>query len=164
MRTLRAALLAAATILVITACESQKTSTSASDSGVIAARDKLVAEIQQCTQKHGYNPQATGMPENALAPNELPWRQCAYDAARSYGQAHPQVQSLYEQLIAEDIQMTTALQQGQMTRTQRRARVEELIAQIEQAEEARIQAATAEQERQEQQLKNVVNNARGFAY
>lgn len=164
MRTLRATLLAAATILVLTSCESQNTPTSTADSGVVAARDRLIADLQQCTQKHGYNPQATGMPENALAPNELPWRQCAYDAARSYGQAHPEVQSLYEQLIAEDIQMTTALQQGQMTRTQRRARVEELIGQIEQAEEARIKATAAEQERQEQQLKNVVNNARGFAY
>jgi hypothetical protein len=157
-------LLAAATLLVLTSCESQNTAPTAANSGVVAARDKLVADLKQCTQKHGYNPQATGMPENALAPNELPWRQCAYDAVRSYEQGHPAVSSLYDQLIAEDIQMTTAVQQGSMTRSQRRARIEELVAQIKEAEDAQISQATAEQARQQEQLRNIVDGARGFSY
>jgi len=33
--------------------------------------------------------QAVGVAENALAPNELPWRQCGYDAVRTYAEGHP---------------------------------------------------------------------------
>ena len=62
------------------------------------------------------------------------------------------------------MQMTTAIQQGTMTRTQRRARIQDLIAQIKAAEEQEIQAAGVEQERQTEQLQNVVENMRGFAH
>jgi hypothetical protein len=149
-------------ILVVTACESQSTTTAASSGDVIAARDALVADLKQCTLKHGYDPNAAGLPETALAPNELPWRQCAYDAAHRYGQAHPAVSDRYEQLISEDLQMTTAIQQGTMTRSQRRTRIQQLIEQVKAAEDAQIKAAASEQERQQQQLRNVVEGARGF--
>ena len=163
LKNLRSLTLATAMIALITACESQSTATSTSSDTVIAARDTFVADLKQCTLKHGYDPNAAGLPENALAPNELPWRQCAYDAAHKYGQAHPAVSDRYEQLISEDLQMTSAIQQGTMTRSQRRTRVEQLIEQIKAAEDAQIRAATSDQERQQQQLRNVVDGARGFA-
>jgi hypothetical protein len=162
-KNLRSLALVTAMIVVVTACESQSTATGASSADVLEARDAFVADLKQCTQKHGYDPNAAGLPENALAPNELPWRQCAYDAAHKYGQANPAVSDRYEQLITEDLQMTTAIQQGTMTRSQRRTRVEQLIEQIKAAEDAQIKAATSEQERQQQQLRNVVEGARGFA-
>lgn len=131
----------------------------------MAARDKLVADIGQCSQRYGYDPRsAAGIAENALAPQEVPWRQCAYDAVRAYEPANPSMTSRYEQLISEDIQMTTAIQQGSMTRSQRRSRIEALIAQIKSAEEAQVEATAAEQERQMQQIRNVVDNVRGFGY
>jgi hypothetical protein len=163
LKNLRSLTLATAMIALVTACESQSTATSTSSDTVIAARDTFVADLKQCTLKHGYDPNAAGLPENALAPNELPWRQCAYDAAHKYGQAHPAVSDRYEQLISEDLQMTSAIQQGTMTRSQRRTRVEQLIEQIKAAEDAQIRAATSDQERQQQQLRNVVDGARGFA-
>jgi hypothetical protein len=163
LKNLRSLTLATAMIALVTACESQSTATSTSSDTVIAARDTFVADLKQCTLKHGYDPNAAGLPENALAPNELPWRQCAYDAAHKYGQAHPAVSDRYEQLITEDLQMTSAIQQGTMTRSQRRTRVEQLIEQIKAAEDAQIRAATSDQERQQQQLRNVVDGARGFA-
>ena len=162
-KNLRSLALATAMILVVTACESQSTTAGASSADVIAARDALIADLKQCTLKHGYDPFAAGLPETALAPNELPWRQCAYDAAHRYGQAHPAVSARYEQLISEDLQMTTAIQQGTLTRSQRRIRVEQLIEQIKAAEDAQIKTAAAEQERQQEQLRNVVDGARGFA-
>jgi hypothetical protein len=162
-KNLRSLLLATGIIAIVAACESQSTATGASSSDVIAARDTFVADLQQCSTTHGYDPNAAGLPENALAPNELQWRQCAYDAARKYGQTHTEVSGLYDQLIAEDIQMTTAIQQGTMTRSQRRTRIEQLIEQIKAAEDAQIKAATSEQARQQEQLRNVVNGARGFA-
>lgn len=161
---LRSAILAAAMVAIVAGYGSQSMAMGSSSTGVVEARDQLIAELQQCTQKHGYDPKAAGLPENALAPTELAWRQCAYDAARKYGEAHPAVSSLYNQLISEDIEMTTAIQQGAMTRSQRRTRVEELIGQIKTAEEAQIKAAASEQERQHEQLKNVVEGARGFGY
>ena len=157
----------AASIIVmaaISACADQPSGPAAQD-GLIAARDRLVADLQQCTQAHGYDPHdAASLPETALAPNELPWRQCAYDAVRAYAQSHPSLRGMYEQLIAEDIAMTTAIQQGTMTRTQRRQRIDALVAQIKAAEEEQIAAAASEQARQNEQLRNVVDNFRGFSY
>ena len=162
-KNMRGLALVAAMVLTITACESQSTATGASSDSIATARDSFIADLKQCSQTHGFDPSAAGLPENALAPNELQWRQCAYDSARRYGQTHQAVSSLYDQLIAEDIQMTTAIQQGTMTRSQRRTRVEQLLEQIKAAEEAQIKSATADQARQQEQLRNVVNGARGFA-
>jgi hypothetical protein len=149
----------------VSACGGQSNQSASSAGSPIEGRDRLVADLRQCTQVHGYDPQDTvGIAETALAPNELPWRQCAYDAVRAYEGSHPAMRGRYEQLIAEDIQMTTAIQQGAMTRSQRRARIEELLAQIKAAEEAQIEAAASEQARQNDQLRNVVDNFRGFSY
>jgi polyhydroxyalkanoate synthesis regulator phasin len=71
---------------------------------------------------------------------------------------------MYDQLIAEDLAMTTAIQRGTMTRSQRRARIEDLMAQIKAGEEEQIEAAASEQTRQNDQLRNVVDNFRGFSY
>jgi len=162
-KNLRGLALAAVMIVAVAACESQSTATGASSDSIATARDAFIADLKQCSQTHGFDPNTAGLPENALAPNELPWRQCAYDAARKYGQTHQGVSSLYDQLIAEDIQMTTAIQQGTMTRSQRRTRVEQLLEQIKTAEEAQIKSTTADQARQQEQLRNVVEGARGFA-
>jgi hypothetical protein len=153
-----------AAIAAISACADTSSGPAAGD-GLIAARDRLVADLRQCTQTHGYDPQDTaGVAETALAANELPWRQCAYDAVRAYGQSHPSLRGMYEQLIAEDIAMTTAIQQGTMTRAQRRERIDALVGQIKAAEEEQIAAAASEQVRQNEQLRNVVDNFRGFSY
>ena len=171
-KNLRSLALTAALIVIVSACESQPTATGASPETVAEVRGAFVADLQQCTRTHGYDPNAVGLPENALAPNELPWRQCAYDAARKYGKTNQAVSRLYDQLIAEDIEMTTALQQGTMTRTQRRSRVEQLLEQIKAAEEAqKIKAAsygkdateTADEAQQRYELRNVVEGARGFS-
>jgi hypothetical protein len=103
------------------------------------------------------------MPERGLAPNELQWRQCAYDAVRDYEQANPTMAAQYQQLVAEDISMTTAMQDGSMTRTQRKARLEELLEQIRVGEEKQIQADAAAQEEQSQQVRDLVEGFRGFA-
>ena len=152
-------------LAALVACSSQAPRSYAAESPLIGARDKLVADLQQCTKAHGYDPAKTaGVAENALAPQELPWRQCAYDAVRAYQQSNPPLRGRYEQLIAEDISMTTAIQQGTMTRSQRRARIESLVAQIKAAEQEEVNAATAQQSRQNDQLRNIVQGVRGFGY
>jgi hypothetical protein len=162
LRTLSAAV---GILAALAACFSQAPRSNAAESPLIGARDKLVADLRQCTQAHGYDPaNAAGVAEHALAPQELPWRQCAYDAVRVYEQSNPPLRGMYEQLIAEDISMTTAIQQGTMTRSQRRARIESLVAQIKTAEQEEVNAATVEQSRQNEQLRNVVEGVRGFGF
>ena len=131
-----------------------------------------MADLQQCTGRYGYDPNQTAeLAENALAPNELPWRQCAYEAVRAYAEAHPSVGDLYTQLINEDITMTTAIQQGTLTRSERRARIEALLIQIRAAEDSQIEAADnqgrggqdpswSHQERD--RVSSVVEGVRGF--
>ena len=165
--TVGSAIVAAFIAAWIGGCSSQGTATSSNTaaSGLIAARDRLVTDLHQCTQQYGYDPKlAQGIAESALAPHELQWRQCAYDATRVYEQANPAMKNQYEQLIAEDIEMTTAIQQGTMTRSQRRTRIEALIGQIKSAEEAQAKATATEQDRQMEQVRSVVENARGFGY
>jgi hypothetical protein len=152
--------------LLIAACSSSQTSSKSSSAAapLMQARAKLVADVRACSGMYAYDPNSTaGIAENALAPQELQWRQCAYDAVRTYEHANPALTSRYDQLITEDMQMTTAVQQGTMTRTHRRARIQELVAEIKAAEEQQVQSAGAEQELQAEQVRNVVDSMRGFA-
>ena len=144
--------------------ESETAATTPVDSPVFAARSQLSSDLKKCTATYGYDPyKTTGMPERGLAPDELQWRQCAYDAVHVYEQTNPAMAAQYQQLVAEDISMTTAMQQGTMTRTQRRARLEELLEQIRAGEEKQIQADAAAQEEQSQQVRDLVEGFRGFA-
>jgi hypothetical protein len=162
MPRLSGVLLIACAIAGVAACSSGS-STSQSQSPLSAARQQLVADLGQCTNTFGYDPKnVAGVAENQLAPNELQWRQCAYDAVRTYGGSHPSLTGRYEQLINEDITMTNAIQAGTMTRSQRRQRIEELIAQIKEAEEAQAQAAATEQAEEMDRVRQVVDGMRGF--
>lgn len=158
---------------ILIACISTPTGALAASPSLLSSlHQQLVAALKECTGKYGYDPsQTAGVAENALAPNELPWRQCAYDAVRAYAQEHPSLSDLYTQLINEDITMTTAIQQGTLTRSERRARIETLLTQIRAAEDFQIEAADnqgqggqnpnwSSQERN--QLSNVVEGVRGF--
>jgi len=154
-----ATLLSSWLLLILAGCT---TGTNAPpESPVIAARQQLLADIGTCNKTYGYDPNATtGIAENQLAPHELQWRQCAYDAAGKYERAVPPLAAKYQQLVNEDITMTNAIQSGAMTRTQRRARIEELIAQIKSAEEGLIQASAEEQQKQVDQVRQVVEQIR----
>lgn len=147
-------------VMAIAACSTEKAQT---QSAAMPARDQLVADLEACTKTHGYDPQkATGLGEHELGPNEMQWRQCGYDAVRGYAQTHPDLAGQYEQLINEDITMTNAVQSGTMTRDQRRQRLEELIAQIEEAEKKHAMASAAQAEEETKKVKQVVNGVRGF--
>jgi hypothetical protein len=155
-------------LAVLAACQTageQSKAPSASPAPLVQARDRLIADVRTCTDRHGYAPENLGgVGEHELAPGELQWRQCSYDAARRYVAQNPALRGLYEQLIAEDIQMTSMIQQRAMTRTERRARNEQLLAQIRSAEQAQVQQAAAEQQRQTEEVRNVVDGLRGLGH
>ena len=172
MRSMRRVVLAGTAGFVMACTSTPRDALAASPSSLSLLHQQLVAALKECTGRYGYDPdQTAGVAENALAPNELPWRQCAYEAVRAYAQEHPSLGGLYTQLINEDITMTTAIQQGTLTRSERRARLEALLTQIRVAEDSQIEAADnqgqggqnpswSHQERD--QLRNVVEGVRGF--
>jgi hypothetical protein len=155
----------ASVVVWVAACAAPGEPTEGGEQQVVDARNMLTADVRACSTEHGFDPAtATGLGERELAPQEVKWRQCAYDAARRYIDRNPPMRGLMEQLIAEDIQMTAAIQQGTLTRGERRSRVEQLLGQIRDAERKQMLAASAEQERHAEEVSNVVEGIRGFAY
>ena len=131
---------------------------------ITQARAKLDSDIAACTAAHGYNPMATtGLPENALVPGELEWRQCAYNAARNYARINTAMRLNYELLIHDDRAMTEQLQAGTMTRSARRAAIEARLADIREQEAAQLQAAQGAAEADQRQMQNTVETMRSFA-
>jgi hypothetical protein len=152
-------------VALVAACATPQTPTPGGEQQVVEARNMLAADVRDCSAKYGFDPATvTGLSEKELAPEELEWRQCAYDAGRRYIDRNPAMRGAMEQLIAEDIQMTTAIQQGTLTRSERRSRVQELLAQLRAAEQNQMRSMTAAQERQAQEMSNVVEGLRGFSY
>jgi hypothetical protein len=149
----------------VAACATdEKAPSSPEVASLTAARAKLTSDLEACTAAHGYDPQAvSGVAENALAPGELDWRECAYNAARTYARANPPMRLDYELLIHEDRSMTEQIQQGTMTRSERRAKIDARIAEIKAEEERQLEAAEAAAEADQAQLRNTVDSLRGFA-
>jgi hypothetical protein len=173
-RSYLAAACAAFLALALASCASDSPSGSSAGSTAAAApevqritqaRAKLNSDIAACTAQHGYDPfkTTTGLPENALVPGELEWRECAYEAARNYARINSGMRLQYELLIHDDRAMTEQIQAGTMTRTQRRAAVEARLADIRAQESAQLQAAQGAAEADQQQMRNTVETMRGFA-
>ena len=63
-----------------------------SENALVQARARLSSEVALCSQKYNYDPNTiVGKPQMALAPNELSWRQCAYEAVRDNQKANPEL-------------------------------------------------------------------------
>lgn len=134
-----------------------------STSPILQARQQLNADLRGCGQRYGYDPtRATDVAPNALAPNELQWRQCAYEALGRYANANPAMASAYRSLVASDMEMTSAIQQGTMTRSQRKTRIEQAVAQIKAAEDKMIMAAEMEQRQHTQEFNNTISAIRAL--
>jgi hypothetical protein len=132
-------------------------------SGGSQLRAQLDADMHTCTRQYGYDPATvSGIADDALAPNELEWRQCMYQALTANAKQHPERAQSYQSLIDSDIAMTAAVKQGTMTRSQRRARIEQLIADMH-AREVQVSAASAaERQRQTQEFQNNISAIRAM--
>ncbi len=128
---------------------------------LLGARQALDTALHQCTTTYGYSPQqAANIPEHALAPNELAWNQCAYNAVGTYEKANPQLAPMYEKLVTSYQQMTNQITQGTLTRSERKAQTQQQLQAIQQAEHAEIAAANLQQAQQNQQQQNVIDTIR----
>jgi len=161
---LRQFALCLASALIAGCADTQGTRESADADPVLTARTQLIGSLDTCNEAYGYNPSsAAAVAENELAFGELAWRQCAYGALRAYNNPDPEVRRQIEALIVEDIAMTAAVQQGTMTRSQRKARNLTQIEAIKALEEGQARAATTAQAQHDAQVRQVVNGLRGFA-
>ena len=161
----------AALLLALAACTSGGSGSRSSGAGDTAAakadtlvdgREKLVAALKDCSGRYDYDPEAAGLPENALAPNELEWRDCAYAAAREYTRVNTALAVDFTTLIDEDQRLTQAVAGGQMTRTERRQLLQPMIEGIRQKEEEQIQSLESDQARNLDLTRQVTEGLRGL--
>ncbi len=86
------------------------------------------AHLAECTEKYAYDPnEAEGLGEYDLAPQELGWRRCAYQGVREIMIPNTRIPDAYRQLIDEDRAMTEKIQRREMTRSERRARLDQIL-------------------------------------
>lgn len=120
-------------------------SSASADTG--AALGKLA---DQCTATHGYDPRKPGdVEEDELAPNERAWRACMYAGIDSDIAKHSATPEEWRALIDADRDMTDAIAAGDMSRSQRAARLQMLIANI------RLAELTATERRVQQTQRNL---------
>jgi hypothetical protein len=122
--------------------------------GYMAAEFKqLNAAIKLCTSKHGYDPASSQrLPRYHVSSNELKARACIYDAVQRIMVPASKNAALYTNLIAQDRALTKAVMQRRLTRSQRRARIQKLVAGIRDAESQIGAASEAAKRARNQEL------------
>jgi len=110
------------------------------------ARRQLDEHMAECTKRYGYDPEAaTNLGPDVLGRGEREWRGCVYEGIETYLIPRTRSPELYRRAIAEDREMTEAVANGAITREQRQTRVQQILKEIEQVEEAnreKLQAQT----------------------
>ncbi len=100
---------------------------------------RLESYLSQCTQTFGLDPRKeSGLSENKLAPNERDWLDCAYKGIERIMIPNSDFPGMYRDFIVEAKSLVDLMERGEVTRTQRRNRLQTLIAQIENAEIVRM--------------------------
>ncbi len=131
-------------------------------------RAQVQAHFASCTEVNGFDPKASDLGEQGLAPGERAWRDCAYEGVTRIMIPRTQFPELYQQLIAEDQAMTGLIDNGEMTRSERMKRIQELVGQIENAEIVRAirsspSMSELEQQRKAAEVREMVGALRGIA-
>ena len=92
---------------------------------------KLLAHFAGCSSVHGYDPRyLQDLPENRLGKGELAWRACAYQGVEEIMIPASSVPGMFRQLIQEDKTMTAKIGRGELKRSERKARVTAVLADI----------------------------------
>ena len=100
---------------------------------------QLESYLSQCTQTFGLDPRKeSGLSENELAPNERDWLDCAYKGIEKIMIPNSDFPGMYRDFIAEAQSLVDLMERGEVTRTQRRNRLQIRIAQIQNAEIVRM--------------------------
>jgi hypothetical protein len=104
---------------------------------IVRARGQLDDHMAECTKRYGYDPEAgSKLASNVLGPGEREWRGCVYQGIEKYLIPRTLSPDIYRRAIAEDRKMTEALANGELTRAQRQARVQQILEEIDRIEKA----------------------------
>ena len=130
---------------MLVGCASQPTK---SDTKVVDIYPNFKRHMDGCSEKYGFDPTKTeAVGEDELAPSEAAWRECVYLGVEQYILPNTPVPTAYFRIVEEDRVMTDQISRGELSRAERRARLEELIDQAVSAErhtmDAQLQQAMA---------------------
>jgi hypothetical protein len=136
-KSLQAATATIVWLLVIVACGASSGSKDiAGTREIVRARGQLDDHMAECTKRYGYDPEAgSKLASNVLGPGEREWRGCVYQGIEKYLIPKTLSPDVYGRAVAEDRKMTEAVANGEMTRAQRQARVQQLLEEINRIEE-----------------------------
>ena len=155
--------LALAGALSVGACAAPESKPARAVPLVMGARANLLLAVQRCSDEHGYDPAAVEVGENALAPGEAGWRECAYAALRVHALSNPELKESYERLIAEDERMTAAVAAGTMTRSERQSHIDVLVRELRAAENSQARrGATDLRNLQVERLRGTIDGLQEF--
>ena len=135
---LQAAIATVVLAVVTAACGAPSASRdSAGTREIVKARGQLDDHMAECTKRYGYDPEAASkLGSNVLGSGEREWRGCVYQGIEKYLMPGTLSPDVYRRAIAEDRKMTEAVANGEMTRAQRQARVQQMLEEIDRIEEA----------------------------
>ena len=128
--------------------------------------ERIEQHLAECSTAAGFDPRsAPNLSETSLVAGEAEWLNCAYSGVESIMIPNTDFPNLYRQLIAESKSLSSLMDKGEVTRTQRRNRMDALIAEIESKEIERMVQGQAEmtEERKKQeteQVRQMIDNAR----
>ncbi len=98
---------------------------------------RLLTHFSGCSSEHGYDPRSQAeLPQNRLGKGELKWRACAYQGVENIMIPNAAAPGLFRQLIREDKAMTAKIASGEMTRSERKARVTAVLDDLRRREDA----------------------------
>lgn len=135
---MRVAIATVVSAVVIVACGPASTSRdTAGTREIVTARRQLDDHMAECTKRYGYDPNAgSKLGPNVLGPGEREWRGCVYQGIEKYLIPRTLSPDVYRRAIADDRKLTEAIANGEMTRAQRQARVQQMLEEIDRVEEA----------------------------
>ena len=135
---LQAAIATVAFAIVTAACSAPSGSRDiAGTREIVTARRQLDDYMVQCTKRYGYDPEsASNLGPNVLGRGEREWRECVYQGIEKYLIPSTLSPDIYRRAISEDRKMTDAVANGEMTRAQRQARVQQMLEEIDRMEGA----------------------------
>ena len=99
--------------------------------------ENLRNDISGCTEKTGYNSARSGnLGDHELGAGERKWRECVYQGIRDIMIPGSAIPTAYSTLISRDKVMTNNIEAKKLSRKERKARLDKVIASIKQREAA----------------------------
>lgn len=152
----------ASMILLVAGCAQNSVETMPARASFSELRAELDVYLDACSGTAGADPRGVeDVGDYELVPNERAWLDCAYEGVERIMIPGSSIPEMYRNLIAESRALTNLVERGEVTREQRQMRIDELVADIEDAELTGLIARELEQS-EEQRRANEEELRRAF--